>query len=113
MNMFLIMFGIAVQLSNLQQPYLMVVPEFNLLLCGIAACILVTFLAMVIMNGVYPSTKIFPMFMNTNYPVYYVVYNSAFIVSISYLYTQKWLLYLLLAMALFNLIYTLVYVPYR
>jgi hypothetical protein len=91
----------------------MVIPEFNLLLCGIAICILITFLSMVILNGVYPSIKIFPMFMNPKYPVYYVVYNSTFIILVSFLYSQMWILYILFSMGLCNLIYSLVYLPYH
>lgn len=112
MNMFLIIFGVAVQMSNLVPGYFMTITELNLLLCGIAICLLITFLAMVIMNGLFPSIRIFPMFMNHKYPVYYVIYNSAFIILISYLYTQKWLLFVLLAMAILNLIVLLCYLPY-
>ena len=112
MNMFLVVFGVAVQMSNLVPGYLMAQPEFNLLLCGIAICLLVSFLAMVIMNGLFPSIRLFPMFMHHKYPVYYVIYNSAFIILISYLYTQKWLLYCLLGMAVLNLLILLCYLPY-
>jgi hypothetical protein len=113
MNMFLIIFGVGIQLSNLKQGYLMLVPEFNLLLCGIAVCILITFLAMVIMNGIYPSINVFPMFMNNRYPVYYVIYNSTFIILVTFLYSQAWLLYALLGMTICNLIVLLIYLPYR
>jgi hypothetical protein len=68
---------------------------------------------MVILNGIFPSIKVFPMFMNPKYPVYYVVYNCTFIILIGYLYSQKWMLYVVLAMVFCNLIYTLVYAPYH
>ncbi len=113
MNMFLIMFSMAVQLSNQRPDYLVMDVDFNLLLCGIAVCILITFLAMVMINGIYPSTKIFPMFMNPKYPVYYVVYNSTFIMLVGFLYNQTWVLFLAMAMVLGNLIYSLVYLPYH
>lgn len=113
MNMFLVMFAVGVQFSSLQQAYNMMTGEFNLLACGVAICILVTFLSMVIINGYYPVIRLFPMFMKENYPVYYVVYNSTFIFMIAYLYTKTWVLYFLLLMAICNLIYSMTYMPYR
>jgi hypothetical protein len=113
MNMFLVIFSMAVQLSNQTPDYLMLGQEFNLLLCGIAVCTLITFLAMILINGAFPSTRIFPMFMNPKYPIYYVVYNSTFIILISFLYNQTWVLFFVLAMALGNLVYSLVFQPYH
>lgn len=113
MNMFLIIFAVSIQFSDLQPAYLEMGGQLNFLLCGVAISILVTFLTMVIINGCYPIIRIFPMFMNEKYPVYYVIYNSTFIFLISYLYPQKWVLFILLIMAIINLIYSIVYQPYR
>lgn len=68
---------------------------------------------MVLINGAFPSIKIFPMFMNAKYPIYYVIYNSSFIILISFLYNQKWILFILIGMAIGNLIYSLIYQPYH
>lgn len=113
MSMFLVMFAVGVQFSRLQPAYYMISTQINEMLCGVAICIMVTFLAMVIMNGCYPVIRVFPMFMDEKYPVYYVVYNSTFITLITYLYLNTWVLYLLLLMAIGNLIYSLTYTPYR
>lgn len=113
MNMFLLMVSTGIQLSNTRQRWALYTPELNLLICAISIFILITFLTMVLVNGIYPSIKIFPMFMHPKYPVYYVIYNSAFIVLISYLFSQAWILYILITMAIINLIVLLNYSPYH
>jgi len=112
MNMFLVIFAGSNQMSNQRGDYLSLNAEFNLLFAGIALFILITFLAMVILNAVYPSHNIFPMFMHKSYPLYYVIYTATFITLLAFLYSQTWMIFILLGLTGLNLIVLLCYKPY-
>lgn len=79
---------------------------------GIALFIMGTFLAMVIVNAIYPRHNIFPMFMHKSYPFYYTVYVSTFIVTLSFLFSQTWMIYALMGLTGLNLIVLIAYKPY-
>jgi len=59
---------------------------------------------MVIINGIYPKLDIFPMFMDKKYPCYYVIYQSTFIILLTFVYTQKWMIFVMAAFTAVNLI---------
>lgn len=111
-NIFLIVFGTAAQLSYQTPDYTMIVSQINLLMSGFAIFMAIIFLVMVSINSIYPKINLFPLFMAKNYPAYYVVYTSFFIIFISFLYTQSNLIYILIIMTGINMIVLLMWAPY-
>ena len=112
MNMFLVFMGVGVQLSSMLQDYSVVNSQINTLSAALAICIMAVFLVMVVVSGLYPNSKIFPFFMNHKYPIYYVIYNTFFIIFLAYLHVYSPLIYIMAGMILLNLIILLVFKPY-
>ena len=70
------------------------------------------FLAMVIFNGLYPQMRIFPMFMDPRYPIYYTLYQLLYIAIIISFHNTSGFPYALLALTITNLIVLAVWRPY-
>lgn len=104
--------GVGVQLSSMLQDYSVVNSQINTLSAALAMCIIAAFLAMVVFSGLYPNSRIFPFFMNRKYPVYYVIYNTFFIIFLAYLHIYTPLIYIMAGTILLNLIVLIVYKPY-
>lgn len=80
---------------------------------SILACVVVIgFLTMVIINGLYPRLRIFPMFMDQRYPVYYTLYNLLYISLIIAFYKEESIPFILAALTLINLIILAIWRPY-
>lgn len=112
MCMFLIVFALMLQLTDMSSDYILVSKEFNMLAAIIAIAILATMTCGVILNGCFPSILLFPMLMKQYYPPVYFIYQSTFIFLLAFDYTQEYVLYILLAMSFLFLVYNAVHRPY-
>jgi len=77
--MFLVLFALVIQYIMQTTIGIHLPTKTNGFLSIIAVVIILGFLTMVIINGLYPRLRIFPMFMNQKYPVYYTLYNLLYI----------------------------------
>lgn len=112
MLFFLIIFALLLQLSDMSADYTLMSKELNLFGAAIAISIVITLITCIIINGVYPSTRLFPLIMKRAYTPIYVIYQSTFIFVLAFNYTQEYVLYILLAMSLLFMIFNIVYQPY-
>ena len=67
---------------------------------------------MIIINGVYPQTRLFPLIMKKAYAPVYVIYQSTFIFLLAFNYTQQYVLYILLGFSLVFILFNVIYQPY-
>lgn len=112
MSMYLIVFSLMLQLSDMSGDYWLMSKEFNMLSAIIGIAILSTMTCAVILNGCFPGTLIFPMLMKQYYPPIYFIYQSTFIFVLAFDYTQEYVLYILAAMAVVFMVYNLIHQPY-
>ena len=110
--MFLVIFALMINLTDMSADYTLVSKELNLLGAGVAIAITGTLLCAVIINGIYPGTLLFPMLMKQYYPPIYFIYQSTFIFVCAFLYTQEYILYILGGMSVLFLIYNAIHRPY-
>lgn len=112
MNTFLVIFSIANEITLNDSTDQVATTSANTFFSLVAGIIVLGFLFMVIINGFYPKLNIFPMFMNTKYPVYYVFYNSVLMAIIMSFYNQKATPYVLAAATIINLVILIYWKPY-
>ena len=109
---FLVVFALMLQLSDMSADYTLISKELNLFAGVIAIAILFTLISMIIINGVYPQTRLFPQVMKRAYTPVYVIYQSAFIFVLAFNYTQQYVLYILLSLSFLFMIFNIIYQPY-
>lgn len=112
LSMFLIIFALMLQLTDMAPDYLLMSKEFNLFGAGVATAILITMICGMILNGCFPGILLFPMLMKQYYPPIYFIYQSAFIFVLAFNYTQEYTLYVLAAMSAIFLVYNMAHRPY-
>jgi uncharacterized protein YqhQ len=95
MCMFLVVFALMLQLTDMNSKYTIMSKEFNLLSSIIAIAIIITMICGVILTGFFPTILLFPMLMKQYYPPFYFIYQSAFIFLLAFDYTQQYVLYIL------------------
>lgn len=110
--MFLIIFALMLQLTDMTPDYLLMSKEFNLFGAGVAVAVLMTMICGMILNGCFPGILLFPMLMKQYYPPIYFIYQSAFIFVLAFNYTQEYTLYVLAGMAAVFLVYNMAHRPY-
>jgi len=110
--MFLVLFALVVQYTLGTTMVYVVSNQFNGLLSIVAVVIILGFLTIVIINGLFPKLRIFPMFMDSRYPVYYTLYNLAYIIIIIGTYKLNAVPYILAAMTVINIIVLAIWRPY-
>ena len=109
---FLIVFALMVQLSDMSADYTLISKELNLLAGVIAIAILFTLISMIIINGIYPHTRLFPQIMKRAYAPVYVIYQSTFIFLLAFNYTQKYVLFILIGLSFVFMLFNIIYQPY-
>ena len=109
---FLVIFALMLQLSDMSSDYTLISKELNLFAGVIAISILITLIAMIIINGVYPHTRLFPQIMKRAYAPVYVIYQSIFIFVLAFDYTQQYVLYILMSLSFVFLLFNIIYQPY-
>jgi hypothetical protein len=77
--MFLVLFATVIQYTMSASLNFLAPSKMNGFLSILGVVVIVGFSAMVIVNGLYPRLRIFPMFMKQRYPVYYTLYNLLYI----------------------------------
>lgn len=112
MCMFLVVFALMLQLTDMSSDYTLMSKEFNMLGAIIAIAVISTLTCAVILNGCFPGTLIFPMLMKQYYPPIYFIYQSTFIFVLAFDYTQEYVLYILAGMSFVFLVYNMIHQPY-
>lgn len=74
--------------------------------------IMSTMLCAVILNGCFPGTLLFPMLIKQYYPSIYFIYQATFIFVLAFVYTQEYVLYILISMSFVFMVYNLFHRPY-
>ena len=110
--MFLVIFALMAENTTSDPPYYLMDSQLNTFLSIVAAIIVFCFITTVIINGCFPSTGIFPMFMDKRYPVYYTIYNLTFIAVLISLYSSKATPFILAGMSLLNIVVLSYWKPY-
>ena len=112
MGMFLIMFSVANEFTQPDPLYYVLSSNINILFALLAGVILVGFLSLILLNGVFPQLGLFPMFMDRKYPIYYTIYNLAFIVVLISFYDGTSAPFILAGMTVVNMIVLICWRPY-
>jgi hypothetical protein len=112
MLFFLVVMALMVQLTDMEASYTLISKELNLLGGGVAMAVMVGLVVLVVVNGVYPSTRLFPHTMKRGYLPFYVLYQTTFIFLLAFNYTQTYTLYILLGMSLCFMVFVILYQPY-
>ena len=96
----------------MEASYQVISKELNLFGTGIAVAIMITLVTTIILNGIYPQTRLYPMIMKKAYAPIYVIYQTTFIFVLAFNYTQSYVLFILLALSFLFIVFTIAYQPY-
>lgn len=110
--MFLTIFAIMIQASDMSGDYWIVSKEFNLLIGAVTVGIVGGLVGLVCVTSVFPQTKLFPIWTKQWYPLVYFLYQSLFVIMIAFVYTQFYILYVMIGLTVAFLIFNIAYRPY-
>ena len=100
------------QLTDMNARYTLISKELNMFGAAIAIGITITLIATIIVNGIYPQTRLYPMIMKKAYAPIYVIYQTTFIFVLAFNYTQTYVLYILLGLSFLFIVFNIAYQPY-
>ena len=113
LTMFLVIFSLANEVTTGDPDSYVANTQANTFFAIIAGILTLGFLTLVVVNGIYPSIFIFPMFMHPKYPVYYAIYNSGLILVLISFHEQTATPYALIGLVLANIIVLTCWKPYK
>lgn len=69
-------------------------------------------IGLVCISSMFPFTKLFPIWTKQWYPMIYFLYQATFIILLAFIYTQFYILYVMIALTIVFLLINIAYRPY-